>query len=44
MTLLRAELLVLALILVRAFICLRIPARDNYTTERTSNDNLSGKV
>jgi hypothetical protein len=44
MSLAKAELIVLALILVRAFICLRIPARDNYTTERTSNDHLPGKV
>jgi hypothetical protein len=44
MSLAKVEFFILALILVRAFYCLRIPARDNYTTERTSNDNLPGKV
>jgi hypothetical protein len=44
MNLATAEHLAFALILVRAFLCLRTPPRDTYTTERSKYDNLPNKA
>jgi hypothetical protein len=44
MSLAKAELFFLALILVRAFYCLRTPPRNTYTNKEQSNDNVSSKA